>query len=307
MTRALAAFCAIGLACAALPAAAAEPSCGTADAECRAFSEASKAPARGGPKTLVFIGSAAYRLTAWEAERERRCLALVGWAEARNDGADGMSAAMWSIANRAADGLHPSSPCDVVAAKGQYEPMAKRAAPKKGAKHARHAAHADSDGDLPPKEAVKRILAHMSVQRRVISQGGMPEWPKTWTASDKRTLRVAKIVAWRVDSELSGDPTRGATMFYAPDTQAKLGRKAPDWADPKKLTAVVGGHRFYLSPASKGVGGLPQWAMDGRSSPPTLAETAEEKVAGAADRLASLASGFAGTLHGLFNLLSSSF
>jgi len=307
MTRALAAFCAIGLACAALPAAAAEPSCETADAECRAFSDASKAPARGGPKTLVFIGSSAYRLTAWEAERERRCLALIGWAEARNDGSDGMSAVMWSVANRAADVLRPSAPCDIVAAKGQYEPMAKRAAPKKGAKHAKHAAHVDSDGDLPAKEAVKRILAHMSAQRRVIAQGGMPEWPKTWTSSDKRTLRVAKVVAWRVDSELSSDPTRGATMFYAPDIQTKLGRKAPDWADPKKLTAIVGGHRFYLSPSSKGVGGLPQWAMDGRSAPPTLVESAEEGVAGAAGRLASLASDLSASLHGLFGRLPTSF
>ena len=41
------------------------------------------------------------------------------------------------------------------------------------------------------------------------------------------------------------DTSRGAVNFYSPATQAALGRPAPTWASTMKLTAVIGGHRFY--------------------------------------------------------------
>jgi hypothetical protein len=50
-----------------------------------------------------------------------------------------------------------------------------------------------------------------------------------------------------VDAVFSGehpDPTGGATHFYSPAGQSKLGRSPPSWAsgDP---TAEIGGHKFY--------------------------------------------------------------
>ena len=41
------------------------------------------------------------------------------------------------------------------------------------------------------------------------------------------------------------DPTGGATHFYAPDLQSKLGRKPPTWATDKTKTVEIGGHHFY--------------------------------------------------------------
>lgn len=49
-----------------------------------------------------------------------------------------------------------------------------------------------------------------------------------------------------VDDVWSGttpDPTKGATMFYAPKTQADLGRKAPAWDDGTGVD--IGQHRFF--------------------------------------------------------------
>lgn len=50
-----------------------------------------------------------------------------------------------------------------------------------------------------------------------------------------------------VDQVFSGqmpDPTGGATHFFAPEAQAKLGRPSPAWAAGAPV-AAIGGHRFY--------------------------------------------------------------
>lgn len=67
--------------------------------------------------------------------------------------------------------------------------------------------------------------------------------PKRFDPRSQEYRRVGELV----DSVFSGelpDLTSGATHFYAPDLQAKLGRKVPNWAKGKEL-ASIGGHLFY--------------------------------------------------------------
>ena len=50
-----------------------------------------------------------------------------------------------------------------------------------------------------------------------------------------------------VDAALTGeDPTRGATHFYSPSVQAKLGRRMPSWDTGEG--EMIGTHRFFRKP-----------------------------------------------------------
>lgn len=67
--------------------------------------------------------------------------------------------------------------------------------------------------------------------------------------------RIAQTLAPLLSGQAS-DPTGGATHFYAPDLQAKLGRQPPSWANGPGLP--IGNHRFYTVPTQ---GGSPQVAQ----------------------------------------------
>ncbi|CAO3357618.1 cell wall hydrolase [Azospirillum melinis] len=219
-------------------------------------------PKRGGAKQPVMIGTSVFMLTPWQAERERRCLALAGWAEARGEGADAMAAVMWVVANRAASADQPSLPCRVVVATGQFEPFAAppvepanrkqakavKAKGRQAEKAARQAKAEQAKLEADPRVETRRILAEIRRQAAVIRAGGMPSWPKTHLAPDQEALRTARGLAWNLNDDDMPDPTARASMFYSPPAQAALRRQKPDWAEARLKTASIGGHSFYRAP-----------------------------------------------------------
>ncbi|MBY6264194.1 cell wall hydrolase [Azospirillum sp. 412522] len=258
---------AVMLATAVLPAAAgaqvvdaSDAVCRPGDTGCALFVGDGKGgvPKRGGARQPVMIGSSVYMLTPWQAERERRCLALAGWAEARGEGADAMAAVMWVVANRAASADQPSLPCRVVVATGQFEPFAaepvepknrqKAKVAKPGAKPNRKAAEQAKPAAADPRIEARRILADIRRQATVIRAGGMPSWPKPRLAADQDALRVARGLAWNLNDDDLPDPTARASLFYSPPAQAALRRQKPDWAEERLLTTSIGGHSFYRYP-----------------------------------------------------------
>lgn len=219
-------------------------------------------PKRGGARQPVMIGTSVYMLTPWQAERERRCLALAGWAEARGEGADAMAAVMWVVANRAASADQPSLPCRVVVATGQFEPFAvepvepgnrkkvkaAKAQAIKGKAKSKETAAGQAKLAADPRVEARRILAEMRRQAGVIRAGGMPSWPKLRLAPDQEALRTARGLAWNLNDDDLPDPTARASLFYSPPTQAALRRQKPDWAEARLLTTSIGGHSFYRYP-----------------------------------------------------------
>lgn len=237
------------------------PVCPAGDDGCARFVGDAKGgvPKRGGAKQPVVIGSSVYMLTPWQAERERRCLALAGWAEARGEGADAMAAVMWVVANRAASASQPSLPCRIVVAAGQFEPFSppqkvesqKRRKPAKSAKSRAKQAEPQQVAEDPRaanRAEARRILADIRRQAQVIRAGGMPSWPKPRLAPDQEALRLARGLAWSLNDDEMPDPTARASLFYSPPTQAALGRQKPDWAQARLRTASIGDHSFYRYP-----------------------------------------------------------
>ena len=237
------------------------PVCRPGDDGCARFIGDSKGavPKRGGAKQPVVIGSSVYMLTPWQAERERRCLALAGWAEARGEGADAMAAVMWVVANRAASASQPSLPCRVVVAAGQFEPFSpppqvepqKRRKPVKSAKSRAKQAEPQKVAEDPRvanRAEARRILAEIRRQAQVIRAGGMPSWPTPRLAPDQEALRLARGLAWNLNDDELPDPTARASLFYSPPTQAALRRQKPDWAEARLRTASIGDHSFYRYP-----------------------------------------------------------
>ncbi|PWC31381.1 cell wall hydrolase [Azospirillum sp. TSO35-2] len=214
-------------------------------------------PKRKSARQPVVIGTSVYMLTAWQAERERRCLALAGWAEARGEGADAMAAVMWVVANRSASAAQPSLPCRVVVASGQFEPFAAvpedaktKQKPAKSAKR-REKTREQPDSAERPRDEARRLLAELRRQAQVIRAGGMPSWPKPRLAPDRDALRVARGLAWNLNDDDLPDPTARASLFYSPSAQAMLRRQKPDWAEARLRTASIGEHTFYRYPPSR--------------------------------------------------------
>ncbi|WP_434622825.1 cell wall hydrolase [Azospirillum sp. B2RO_4] len=226
---------------------ASDAACRPGDSGCARFVGDVKGnlPKRGGAKQPVVIGASVYMLTPWQAERERRCLALAGWAEARGEGADAMAAVMWVVANRAASADRPSLPCRVIVAAGQFEPFAVPSVEPK----ARRKPGKSEKPVADPRIEARRILSEIRRQARVIRAGGMPSWPKPRLAPDQDALRIARGLAWRLNDDDLPDPTARASLFYSPPTQTALRRQKPDWAEARLHTTSIGGHAFYRYPA----------------------------------------------------------
>ena len=221
--------------------------CRPGDGACIAFAQgkADTPPKRGGKRQPVMIGAAVHLLTPWQAERERRCLAIAGWAEARGDGPEAMAAVMWVLANRAASDNHTETPCKALVAAAQFEPFMQKARklPKPARKPARTKRAAAET--ITPAAETRRIAADLRRQARVIAAGGMPSWPRTRLEPDRAMLDAARAVAWNLNDDDLPDPTRRALLFYSPSVQARLGRAAPGWAEPAARTATIGDHAFF--------------------------------------------------------------
>lgn len=233
--------------------------CRPGDKGCARFAgdEKGGVPKRGGAKQPVMIGASVFMLTPWQAERERRCLALAGWAEARGEGADAMTAVMWVVANRAASADQPSLPCRVVVATGQFEPFAvepvepvnrKKAKAAKAKAKPKQTAAEQAKLAADPRIETRRILAEIRRQASVIRAGGMPSWPRPRLAPDQEALRTARGLAWNLNDDDIPDPTARASLFYSPPAQAALRRQKPDWAEARLMTTSIGGHSFYRYP-----------------------------------------------------------
>ncbi|NYZ12845.1 cell wall hydrolase [Azospirillum sp. RWY-5-1] len=241
---------ALALAAAGLPgtADAGSSACRPGDGACIAFAEgkAGKLPKRGGERQPVMIGAAVHMLTPWQAERERRCLAIAGWAEARGDGPEAMAAVMWVLANRASSDAHPETPCKALVAAAQFEPFTQKA--RKVPKPARKpgsTGRANAAADTDPTAEARRIAADLRRQARVIAAGGMPSWPRARLAPDRTMLDTARAIAWNLNDDDLPDPTRRALLFYSPPVQARLGRATPAWAEPAARTVSIGDHTFF--------------------------------------------------------------
>ena len=103
-------------------------------------------------------------------------------------------------------------------------------------------------------------VAHVILNRLAVGDYGKtasavvlaPNQFEPWSNRSKELMAISpnsaayRNVADILDMSASGevpDPTNGATHFYAPALQAKLGRSTPSWA--KDPTAKIGGHVFY--------------------------------------------------------------
>lgn len=78
--------------------------------------------------------------------------------------------------------------------------------------------------------------------------------------------------ATAVDSIFGGgeDPTGGATHFFAPEAQAKLGRQPPSWAQGEPT--VIGGHNFYGGKAKQADVSFDDLIPAAKPAAPTVAE-----------------------------------
>lgn len=166
------------------------------------------------------------------SERERRCLAVLAYAEAAGDGAAGMLAVMRVVHNRMAHPDFAGNACEVALAPGQFQPVTERPELRQ--------ALASPDG---------RSLAD-------VVHATTPE------------ARLKLVTAWRLAAVSAvwpdRDPTGGALYFVNPRLMDPA--RCP-WFARLRRTAEIGGHVFmrpYL-PGERGRG--PALACDGRLTP----------------------------------------
>lgn len=138
--------------------------------------------------------------------REARCLALIAYAEAANDGGRGMAAVIQVVRNRQKDGRFPADACAVVAQPGQFQPISESA-------ELRAAVRSSEIAELPQLFGAS-------------SQG------------ERRALAAAERLAAAGAVE---DPTGGALYFVNPRFMDP--DKCP-WFARLKRTAAIGGHVF---------------------------------------------------------------
>lgn len=142
-------------------------------------------------------------------QREKHCLALALYGEARGETAESMEAVAWVIINRTNSIKFPNTVCGVVLQRSQFE-------------------------SLGPNTFL-RFLA-------IESQNGtmaFPEMNNAWLANK------LQHIAERVFYGLEQDPTVGATHFWSPTVQFALGRTAPKWSEHLAYKRDVGNHKFY--------------------------------------------------------------
>lgn len=90
----------------------------------------------------------------------------------------------------------------------------------------------------------------------VTARGQFEPWGNATTRARLLAMRPEDYAEARsvMDGVVAGripDPTDGATHFFAPDLQARLGRQRPSWA-PEGRGLRIGGHEFHSRPGDFG-------------------------------------------------------
>lgn len=153
------------------------------------------------------------------AERDRRCLAMIAYAEAANEGALGMLAVMRVVYNRMADPSYPDDACAVVLQPGQFQPVTER-------------------------RALRQALLQPETASMAEALG-----------ASSREARLHLVAAWRLAAVATvwpaRDPTGGALYFVNPRLMD------PDrclWFARLRRSAAIGEHvfmRHYLPGEAK--------------------------------------------------------
>lgn len=143
------------------------------------------------------------------SDRERRCLAMIAFAEAVGEGPLGMAAVIRVVRNRVAHPRFADDACSVALENGQFQPVAERAALRQALQ-------------APERLNLAEVLGARS-----------------------REARLALVEAWRLAGGngflAAQDPTRGALYFVNPRLMD------PDkcaWFAGLKRTAMIGEHVF---------------------------------------------------------------
>lgn len=197
----------------------------TASQSCPESSGATDEGSRGLPPHTYWIAGKTVELGDAEADRQRRCMALVAFAEARGEGRDGMLAIMFVVMNRVravTEGTFPAPPvakgkdalpCDVVAQKYAFEAV--------------HAA---------------RFRKTLTAIRR----GHRTERLTPANSVDAQQLELAHSLAREMMAgKLTDDVTEGATHFYCPSAQRHMRRRKPEWTTKLAATTRIGKQVFY--------------------------------------------------------------
>ncbi len=169
-------------------------------------------------KRLVLVmglALAAAQAHATTDDRQRRCLTLVAYAEAANEGALGMLAVMRVIRNRMAHPLFAGGACEVALQRRQFQPVSESA-------------------DLR-----QALLAPETANLAAVTRARSPK------------ARMKLLQAWRLaavaDVWPATDPTGGALYFVNP--RFMDADKCP-WFARLKRTANIGQHVFMTHYAS---------------------------------------------------------
>jgi hypothetical protein len=156
-------------------------------------------------RPLIVMVSLALAAAAPAAADERRCLAMIAYAEAAGEGDAGMAAVIRVVRNRIADEPFPDAACAVVAQKGQFQPVSMSSALA--------AAIAD-----PAVDAARALRVDTDRERRVLG-------------------RAFALSAEPADA----DPTAGAVFFVNPYVMDPA--NCP-WFARLKRTVTIGAHVF---------------------------------------------------------------
>ena len=142
-------------------------------------------------------------------DRERRCLAMLAYAEAAGEGAAGMLAVMRVVHNRIADPDFADDACAVALEPGQFQPVSERPGLRAALAAPEGRSLAEAVGAATPRSRLQLVTA--------------------W-----RLAAVARVLPAR-------DPTGGALYFVNPRLMDPA--KCP-WFARLRRTATIGAHVF---------------------------------------------------------------
>jgi len=167
-------------------------------------------------------------------DRDRRCLAMLAYAEASGEGLAGMLAVMRVVHNRMAHATFPDNACAVALEPGQFQPVGERKALRAALAEPEHISLADAVGALSPQARLQliqawRIAAVSDIWPARDPTGGalyfvnprlMDPHRCPWFAALKRTAVIGQHVF--MTQYADGEPRRGSALDCR---QAGLGRK----------------------------------------------------------------------------------
>jgi spore germination cell wall hydrolase CwlJ-like protein len=162
------------------------------------------------PKPYV-PDSVAIKSSSHMSSKDRSCLIIAAWNEARGRTDKEATGVMSAVLNRVKHPDFPKTVCGVVLEQGQFEMAWKIRKTLRLAKSGH--SFRNSLGDLQP--------------------------------ADEEALDRLDMLAGKVIKGYVADPTKGATHFYTPSVRRKRGLPAdPLWAKKMTRTASIGEFRF---------------------------------------------------------------